>query len=126
MPVEFGVWVVWLLLACFSDGDGWWQSPKKVAVWGGVALLGSYAGMMALGAGLGALSAALEKCKGQAEGPGGEGEKPARRRGGAENFSRKERKGRKGRKEEGGEKGDRPQGVTEKLTMSSDCASRTP
>ena len=31
-----------------------------------------------------------------------EGEKPARRRGGAEGFSHKERKGRKGGKEEGG------------------------
>ena len=107
MPVEIGVWVVWLLLACFSDGDGWWQSPKKVAVWGGVALLGSYAGMMALGPGLWALSAARAKCKAQPQGPGGKGEKPARRRGGAEGFSHKGRKGRKGGKEEGGRMAER-------------------
>ncbi|MBP5786828.1 MAG: hypothetical protein J6Y19_03305 [Kiritimatiellae bacterium] len=104
---EIGVWVVWLLLACFSDGDGWWQSPKKVAVWGGVAILGSYAGMMALGAGLGLLAAARAKRKGQLDGSGGEGEKPARRRGGAGNFSRKARKGRKGRPEEGGRMAER-------------------
>jgi hypothetical protein len=99
---EIGVWVVWLLLAYFSDGDGWWQSPKKVAVWGGVAILGSYAAMMPLGAGLCLLAAARAKRKGQPEGSGGEGEKPARRRGGAGNFSRKARKGRKGGEEEGG------------------------
>ena len=86
MPVEIGVWVLWLLLAFFSDGDGWWQTPKMVAVWGGVAILGSYAGMMALGAGLGLLAAARAKRKGQPVGPGGEGEKPARRRGGAGEF----------------------------------------
>ncbi len=107
MPVEIGVWVLWLLLAFFSDGDGWWQSPKKVAVWGGIAILGSYAAMMPLGAGLGLLAAARAKWKCQPRGPGGEGEKPARRRGGAENFSRKERKGHKGGKEEGGRMAER-------------------
>ena len=102
MPVEIGVWVLWLLLAFFSDGDGWWQTPKKVAVWGGVAVLGSYAAIPVLGAGLWALSAARAKWKAQPQGPGGKGEKPARRRGGAEGFSHKERKGRKGGEEERG------------------------
>lgn len=102
MPVEIGVWVLWLLLAFFSDGDGWWQTPKMVAVWGGVAILGSYAGMMALGAVLGALAAARAKRKGQSEDLGDEGEKSARRRRGGESSSHKERQGRKGGEEECG------------------------
>lgn len=50
MPyVEIGLWLVWLLWAFFSDGDGWVHRPKPVAVWGGGAILASYALMFAVG-----------------------------------------------------------------------------
>ena len=104
---EIGVWVVWLLLAFFSDGDGWWQTPKMVAVWGGVAVLGSYAAMMALGPRCGGCRRRGRRARGNRRTWGDEGEKSARRRGGAGSFSRKERKGRKGGKEEGGRMAER-------------------
>lgn len=50
MPyVEIGLWLVWLLLAFFSEGDGWVHSLKTAAVLGGCAILASYELMYAVG-----------------------------------------------------------------------------
>lgn len=47
--LEIGLWLLWMLLAFFSNGSDWLHSPKKIAGWGGCAILASYVCMFALG-----------------------------------------------------------------------------
>lgn len=47
--VEIFLLVVAIVLSAIAQGDSWMHSPKKVALWGGIALVGSYVHLLVAG-----------------------------------------------------------------------------
>ncbi len=64
MPfVEIGLWMLTIGAAALSDGRNWLQSPKNVAVWGGLAIVISYVHLVIAGMIAGWIVSLLKKAR---------------------------------------------------------------
>lgn len=66
MPyLEVGLLALAIGVAALSNGPGWFESPKKVAIWGGSAIVISYVHMVVVGMTAGWILTRLKKSESQ-------------------------------------------------------------
>ena len=66
MPyLEVGLLVLAIGAAALSDGPSWFQSPKRIAIWGGLAIVISYVHMVIVGMTVGWILTRLKKGESQ-------------------------------------------------------------